>query len=177
MDQKREEKIEIKTKQPDLNSKQKFNSFIKKIEENRSIKAAWKDYMQNKEEIDAEITNRMGYKDFNAFATDVENILNDKKYFIIMNNLKQKFPELHKLMNEKGNIILNYYILKYVLPYLYSSAMSKKTIYSIISDILNRMKFFPNFKKFFLDFAEFLRKFGTPDGEAARIFISSEGWR
>lgn len=173
IEEKREEKASINQK-----TKQKMDELMIEISKRHSIDNAVIDkYVMSKNEIDAEITQRMGFKNFEEFKYEMNNILRDSKYREILKKISEKFPELSNLLSRKGNPVLNYYIIKQVLPYLFAGGMSKKKILDIIETLLDRMIIYPNFKRFFKMFQEFLKKYSTPDGEAVKIFISSEGWK
>lgn len=178
---KKEYKQEIKQEQKvyiNQKTKQKMNELMKEIERRQVIDNKVKEmYNASKYDIDAELKDRMGYKDFEEFRYEADQIIKDGRYKEIMKKIEERFPELAKLLSTKGNMILNYYIVKYVLPYLFAGGMSKKKIIELIEKLLDRMIIYPNFKQFFKKFEEFLKKYSTPDGEAARIFISSEMWK
>lgn len=162
----------------DSKSKQKMEELLSELNRRQTFDKEIMDrYINSKREIEAEITERMGFKDFEEFRYEVNSIIKDSKYKDLIKKIGEKFPELAMLLNRKGNMILNYYIVKYVLPYLFAGGMSKRKILEIIEMLLDRMIIYPNFKSFFKRFEEFLKKYSTPDGEAVRIFISSESWR
>ncbi len=159
-------------------TKQKMDEMMKEIARRQTIDNTINQiYNSSKEEIDAELKNRMGYKDFEEFRYDVDRIIRDSKYREVLKKIDEKFPELSKLLANKGNLILNYYIIRHVLPYLFAGGMSKKKILEIIEKLLDKMIIYPNFRQFFKKFEEFLKKYATPDGEAVRIFISTEMWK
>ncbi|MEM1688430.1 MAG: hypothetical protein QXV16_00330 [Candidatus Anstonellales archaeon] len=162
----------------DSKSKQKMEELMTELAKRQSFdKEVMDRYINSKREIDAEIVERMGFKDFEEFRYEMNSIFKDSKYKDLMKKIGEKFPELALLLNRKGNLLLNYYIIKYVLPYLFAGGMSKKKILEIVEMLLDRMVIYPNFKNFFKKLEEFLKKYATPDGEAVKIFISSESWR
>lgn len=176
----KEIKLENKEKQKYINqkTKQSMDELMKEIQRRQSIDKVINDkYLASKNDIDVELVERMGYKDFEEFKYEINNILKDGKYKEVLKKIEEKFPELKELLNKKGNIILNYYIIRFILPYLFAGAMSKKKILEIIEMLLDKMIIYPRFKQFFKKFEEFLKKYATPDGEAVKIFISSESWR
>ncbi|NPA22547.1 MAG: hypothetical protein GXN92_03145 [Candidatus Micrarchaeota archaeon] len=89
----------------------------------------------------------------------------------LLTGMKRHFPELYNLLS--SNQALMPFIMKYVLPYLYASGMPKQKILEIVKIL---MKAKPN-KAFFERFAAFALKYGTPDGEAIKHFLSAEGWK
>ncbi|MCS7122607.1 MAG: hypothetical protein NZ908_01470 [Candidatus Micrarchaeota archaeon] len=173
VEEKREEKSSINQK-----TKQKIDELMQEIQRRQTVdNVVIEKYTNSKNEIDAEITQRMGFKNFEEFRYEISNIIRDSKYREILKKISESFPQLADLLSKKGNPILNYYIIKQILPYLFAGGMSRKKILEIIEILLDRMIIYPNFKKFFKLFQEFLKKYSTPDGEAAKIFISSEGWK